>query len=281
MKELLATAPDELNLVIAAVGLLALACVHSMQMMMRQGAGALVMTVAWSRLMDLALVLITAALLWRWVRVGHGPFLTMHEVLLSGMWSLGCVWRAGTRMVPWLRGTATWVLLILTVMGLWALASDPRPTQLPTTFEMGIMWFHIGLGKVFLGCALVALGLAVVVMMRRNRRGETCFAALPDDVTLDAMAWRCMLLALVFDTLMLIAGAVWAQDAWGRFWAWDPLETWAFVTWAVLALAIHARLKWRIRPVHSAWMILAVFVIAFLTFYGVPFLTEVPHQGAM
>ncbi len=49
-----------------------------------------------------------------------------------------------------------------------------------------------------------------------------------------------MALALVFDTLTLVAGAVWAQDAWGRFWAWDPLETWSPVTWLLLGLAIHA-----------------------------------------
>jgi ABC-type transport system involved in cytochrome c biogenesis permease subunit len=90
-----------------------------------------------------------------------------------------------------------------------------------------------------------------------------------------------MLAALVFHSLMLIAGAVWAQDAWGRFWAWDPLETWAFVTWLALAAAVHARLTWRIGPRSGALLIAAVFVIAFLTFFGVPFVSLAPHKGAV
>jgi ABC-type transport system involved in cytochrome c biogenesis permease subunit len=90
-----------------------------------------------------------------------------------------------------------------------------------------------------------------------------------------------MMAALVFESLMLIAGAVWAQDAWGRFWAWDPLETWAFVTWIALSAAVHARLSWQLGPRAGALMIVAVFVIAFLTFFGVPFVSLAPHKGAV
>jgi ABC-type transport system involved in cytochrome c biogenesis permease subunit len=80
---------------------------------------------------------------------------------------------------------------------------------------------------------------------------------------------------------MLIAGAVWAQDAWGRWWAWDPLETWAFLTWLLLVGAFHARRTWRVGPRAGAWLILAVFVLAFFTFFGVPFVSVAPHKGAI
>jgi ABC-type transport system involved in cytochrome c biogenesis permease subunit len=90
-----------------------------------------------------------------------------------------------------------------------------------------------------------------------------------------------MLAALLFESLMLVAGAVWAQDAWGRFWAWDPLETWAFLTWIALAAAVHARLAWRLTPRVGAWMVLAVFALAFLTFFGLPFVSVAPHKGAV
>ena len=87
--------------------------------------------------------------------------------------------------------------------------------------------------------------------------------------------------AFVFETLMLIVGAVWAQDAWGRYWGWDPLESWAFVTWLALAATLHARLAFRLSPrAHALWLG-GVFVIAFLTFFGVPFLSETPHKGAI
>ena len=130
-------------------------------------------------------------------------------------------------------------------------------------------------------CGGVAGGLAGVVLARLSGRGRRWFAHLPADASLDALAWRFMLAALVFESLMLVAGAVWAQDAWGRFWAWDPLETWAFITWLALVAAVHARITWRVGPRQGALMIAAVFAIAFLTFLGVPFVTVAPHKGAV
>ena len=80
---------------------------------------------------------------------------------------------------------------------------------------------------------------------------------------------------------MLIVGAVWAQDAWGRYWGWDPLESWAFATWVALAALLHARATLRPSPaLHGAWLA-GVFVIAFLTFFGVPFISTAPHKGAL
>ena len=63
--------------------------------------------------------------------------------------------------------------------------------------------------------------------------------------------------------------------------SWGPLETWAFVTWLTLAFALHARLAYTQRPHHGALLIIAVFVLAFLTFFGVPFISTAPHKGAV
>jgi ABC-type transport system involved in cytochrome c biogenesis permease subunit len=143
-----------------------------------------------------------------------------------------------------------------------------------------VLWFHVLSGKVFLGCALVATGIAVLMLLRAGPVGRR-IAGLPSDRALDALAWRLMLVALVFESLMLVAGAVWAQDAWGRYWAWDPLEVWSLVTWLSLSAGVHARLTWRVTPRAGAWMIVGVFVLAFLTFFGVPFVSTAPHKGAL
>jgi ABC-type transport system involved in cytochrome c biogenesis permease subunit len=104
---------------------------------------------------------------------------------------------------------------------------------------------------------------------------------LPPDAALAELAARLAAAAFVFDALMLVVGAAWAQDAWGRYWAWDPLETWAFITWVALAIVLHARSTWRLPPTTLAPMLFAVFVLAFLTFFGVPFVSTSPHKGAI
>lgn len=232
-------------------------------------------------LTDLALAALAVGIAVRWERLGHGPFLNMFEILASSLLSLGVAWRLASWKLPVLRDSAPVVLSLLAVMGAWLLAVNPADTHLPATYEMPVLWFHVALGKIFLACALVATGLAGVLLSRATARGRRWFARMPANAMLDALAWRFMLAALVFESLMLIAGAVWAQDAWGRFWAWDPLETWAFITWLALAAAVHARITWQVGPRTGALLIAAVFVIAFLTFFGVPFISLAPHKGAV
>jgi len=230
---------------------------------------------------DLALAALALGIALRWSRLGHGPFLNMFEILASNMLSLGLTWRLFSLRLPVLRDSAPVVLALLATMAAWLLTCNPADTLLPATYEMPILWVHVAMGKIFLGCALVATGLAGVLLARGSARGQRWFRRMPADATLDYLAWRFMLAALVFESLMLIAGAVWAQDAWGRFWAWDPLETWAFVTWLALSGAVHARITWKLGPRAGALMIFGVFVIAFLTFFGVPFVSLAPHKGAV
>ena len=232
-------------------------------------------------LADLALAAVATGIALRWARIGHGPFLNLFEILASSLLSLGLIWRLASLRVAALRDSAAVVLSLLALLGAWLLVADPADTVLPPTYEMPVLWFHLAFGKIFLGCALVATGLAGVLIARASERGTRWFRRMPGDAVLDALAWRFMLAALVFESPMLIAGAVWAQDAWGRFWAWDPLETWAFITWLALASAVHTRITWRVGPRQGALMIAVVFAIAFLTFFGVPFVSVAPHKGAV
>jgi ABC-type transport system involved in cytochrome c biogenesis permease subunit len=234
---------------------------------------------AW--LLGAALVLLSAGIAARWLRIGHGPFLSMYEVLASSLWSLGLVYIVACGRYPVLWRMATFVLPVLVVMGAWMLSTSAADTHAPATYETPVLWFHVVLGKLFLGCAFVAVGIAGVLLARGAARLRTRLAALPGDGMLDALMWRFMLAALVFESAMLVAGAVWAQDAWGRYWAWDPLEIWALLTWIVLAGAVHARLAWRVTPRGGAMLVLAVFAIAFFTFFGIPFVSIAPHKGAV
>ncbi|EHR72976.1 ABC-type transport system involved in cytochrome c biogenesis, permease component [Burkholderiales bacterium JOSHI_001] len=233
------------------------------------------------RWLGAALLAVAVGLGLRWARLGHGPFIDMFEILASSLLSLGLVFSVGAVLRPELRRTAPLVLPLLALMGAWLLTTNPADTHFPATYDTPVLWVHVLLGKVFLGCALLATGLAGVLLLRRWALGRRAFARLPSDAQLDSLAWQWMLVALVFESLMLIAGAVWAQDAWGRWWAWDPLETWAFLTWLLLVAAVHTRLRGTLGPRAGAGLIVAVFVLAFLTFFGVPFVSAAPHKGAV
>lgn len=227
-----------------------------------------------------AVVLLATAITLRWMRAGYGPFLTLYEVLLSNLFSLGLIFLIVFWRVPLARPGALVVLPVFLMLGCWIITVSPQTSQLPATYDSVWLWVHVGVGKIFLGICLAAVGVASTLLLRRLP-GFGALRKLPDDTALDALVWRFMSVAFVFHSLMLIAGAVWAQDAWGHYWTWDPLETWAFITWLMLGLSLHSRLAWKV-PLWGGWlMVIGVFILAFLTFFGVPFSSLGPHKGVI
>lgn len=214
----------------------------------------------------------------RWAESGNGPFVTMYEVLISNLFSLGLIFILAYKWLPFTRSSSLLVLPLLSLIGLWAATSNPATLVLPATYDTALLWIHVGVGKIFLGLCLVAFGLAGVLLMQYMTE-LSLFQTLPAIEKRNELAWKFMAVAFVFHSLMLIAGAVWAQDAWGRFWAWDSLETWAFTTWLVLGLSLHARVTWKLADWIGWLMIISVFILALLTFFGVPFSSLGPHKG--
>jgi len=232
-------------------------------------------------LLVFGLALHTVSVAIRWDRLDHGPYITMYEILLSNVWSLLAIYVLVYWRIPAIRATAAVVMPILFVMMGWLLMTSPYEGHLPATYHTVWLFIHIGFGKIFLGTVLVAVGISGIILLRKGLYGNERFAHLPDDSQLDDLSFRFMAMGLIFETLMLIVGAIWAQDAWGRYWAWDPLETWSFMTWLCLVFALHARVTYKVSPRVGALMVLAVFVLAFLTFFGVPFISTSPHKGAI
>lgn len=232
-------------------------------------------------LMAATVLLHTASLGLRWARLDHVPVTSTFEMLSANVWGLMVAVVLAYWRLPRIRPAALLGLpVIVLVMG-WMLMV-PRPDLgMPVTYNTVWLYIHIGFIKVFLGAALVALSLSAVILLRRVHLDANRFALLPDSDSLAELAYRFLAVGLIFDTLGIIAGAIWAQDAWGRYWSWDPLEVWSLLTWLSIGFAIHVRASYRPRPTVSAAMVVGVFVIAFFTFFGVPFVSTSLHKGAI
>ena len=95
------------------------------------------------------------------------------------------------------------------------------------------------------------------------------WARLPSSEKLDAFAFRTHAIAFPIWTFAVIAGAIWASKAWGRYWGWDPKETWAFITWVIYASYLHARATAGWRGRRAALIASAGFVSLWITYYVV------------
>jgi cytochrome c-type biogenesis protein CcsB len=92
---------------------------------------------------------------------------------------------------------------------------------------------------------------------------------LPSAQTLDRVAYRIIAFAFPIWTFAVIAGAIWAQEAWGRYWGWDPKETWSFITWTIFAGYLHARATAGWKGAKAASIALVGFVSLLITYYAV------------
>nr|YP_009440722.1 cytochrome c heme attachment protein [Aristolochia contorta]ATI10681.1 cytochrome c heme attachment protein [Aristolochia contorta]UAU41074.1 CcsA [Aristolochia contorta] len=86
---------------------------------------------------------------------------------------------------------------------------------------------------------------------------------------LDHWSYRVISLGFTFLTIGILSGAVWANEAWGSYWNWDPKETWAFITWTIFAIYLHTRTAQSLQGVNSAMVASAGFLIIWICYFGV------------
>lgn len=128
-------------------------------------------------------------------------------------------------------------------------------------------WIHVSTVAISSSVLMVSGAASVLYLVRRRAesRGENAGGGLVDRLpslaTLDRIAYRTAIIAFPLFTFAVIAGALWAEVAWGRYWGWDPKETGAFITWVVYASYLHARSTAGWRGARSAW----ISVIGFAT----------------
>nr|YP_009436080.1 cytochrome c biogenesis protein [Colensoa physaloides]ATG26258.1 cytochrome c biogenesis protein [Colensoa physaloides] len=102
----------------------------------------------------------------------------------------------------------------------------------------------------------------------RNLSGKNYYKALLIQ-QLDCWSYRMISLGFLFLTIGILSGAVWANEAWGSYWSWDPKETWAFITWLIFAIYLHTRTNKNFQGANSAIVAALGFLIIWICYFGV------------
>jgi cytochrome c-type biogenesis protein CcsB len=132
----------------------------------------------------------------------------------------------------------------------------------------------VAIGLFVFGAVVTTLYLLADRSQRRLAAGQPSWSAgifrhLPAPAILDRLSYRSILFGFPVWTFGVIAGAIWADHAWGRYWGWDPKETWSFITWVVYAMFLHARATAGWRGRRAAWIHLAGFTCLMFNVIGV------------
>jgi len=252
----------------------------------RFGRGAVAVTVV-------GLVLHAVSIGIRAIAVDAVPWSNMYEFasvagLVGVLAFLGVMWKA-----PGIRHLGGFVLLpVVLLMFLAGTVLYSRAQPLVPALQSYWLAIHVTLVSIGEGALMTSAVLTVLFLLKSRhtrlsakpnyRPGSLGRLAerLPAAATLDKAAYRIVAFAFPLYTVAIICGAIWAEAAWGRYWGWDPKETWAFIVWVVYACYLHARATagWRGRI--AAWINLAGFTAITFNFLVVNMVVSGLHSYA-
>ncbi|GAB7032653.1 c-type cytochrome biogenesis protein CcsB [Streptomyces sp. NPDC021749] len=216
-------------------------------------------------------------------------FSTTFAAVATGIYLLLLVLKKDVRWIGLPLVTTVLLDLGLAVSVLYT-ASD----QLVPALHSYWLWIHVSCA-ILSGAVLYLGAVATLLFLFRDRyeakladpagKQPGAFAAsvlerLPSAASLDKFAYRVNATVFPLWTFTIIAGAIWAEAAWGRYWGWDPKEVWSFITWVAYAGYLHARATagWKGRK--AAWLGLIAFACYLFNYYGVNIFVTGLHSYA-
>ena len=209
-------------------------------------------------MMILGFLLLLAGVVGRGISAGRVPWGNMYEFSITGALAFTGAYLGALRKydLRWLGlFVSISVLLTLgTAVTVLYVPSAPLVPALKSTWLVIHVAAAIISGGIFLLSNVIAGAFLFLDSMERKGERAPWAKRLPSLDTLDQLSYR--LVAFVFPlwTFAVIAGAIWAESAWGRYWGWDPKETWAFITWVAYAAYLHARVTVGWRGRRAAWL---------------------------
>jgi len=165
--------------------------------------------------------------------------------------------------------------LVLVLLGVATVNFYVSVVPLPPALQSAWLIIHVFVASAAVGVFALGFALSVVQLMQARREAivasaesvkRSFLATLPSSNALENLAYRLNIVGFILWTFTLIAGAVWAEKAWGRYWGWDTKEVWTFIIWVVYAGYIHARATRGWRGSRSAWLAIIGFSTVLFNF---------------
>lgn len=223
------------------------------------------------------LAFLTLSLLFRAIVTGYGPFSNMYEFSVAFTWGIVAAYLyIETRYKARILGTFVIPLALAMMAYAATVPSTPKPL-VPALQNNLLLTVHVAVAIVAYGTFAVAFAAAILYLLQR----EESYGWLPASYVLDEIGYRSVVLGFPMMALVIILGAVWADQAWGRYWGWDPKETASLVTWLIYGGYLHARTLRGWRGTRSAVLLMIGFLAVLFTYFGNYFFSGLHSYGGI
>ena len=226
-----------------------------------------------------------AAIVTRGVAAGRAPWANMYEFTLVGAFCTVLVF-----LVIQQRLEVRFLGIFVTILSVSALvvalnAFHVAAAGVEPALQSYWLVIHVGIAILATGVFGVAFATSVLQLLQDSRANGSAMLAswhwldsVPRPAQLEVLSFRINAVGFVMWTFTIIGGSVWAEDAWGRYWGWDPKEVWSFVIWVVYAAYLHARTTRGWSGRRAAWFVVVGFACVLFNFTGVNILLNGKHS---
>jgi ABC-type transport system involved in cytochrome c biogenesis permease subunit len=216
----------------------------------------------------------------RWIASGHPPFVSIFESMTTAVWFLQLLVLLVRAVSP--RYTVSLLPAALFAMLLLGWSSSLASAASPLSAALDSVWLFIHASFATSGAAsfLAAASLGSIYLLGPERldRFSTIAAKIPEPRRIPAAVTNFVLLGLILWGVMIVSGSIWAHNAWGRYWAWDPIELWSLISWLLFALLLHARIGFKISPRLFCWLTIVAAATVVFSLWGVRYVYTTIHS---
>ncbi len=216
----------------------------------------------------------------RWIRVGHGPYLGFYEVVSSYAFIAVAMLAVVVRRSRALSVAGVVVMPIAFLMLAASMLTSKAELEITASLASWWLAIHVTFAKLSYAAFIASFALAVLYLLRsrlESGRFGDVFAKLPSQAVIDDLSFRFVGVGFIFLGIMIAAGAIWANEAWGRYWAWDPIETWSLIAWIIYAVYLHLRLTMGWSGRRASWVAVAALPVIVFALIGVPLVYQSIH----
>ncbi len=203
----------------------------------------------------------------RWLSSGHMPGDNLYELNSIGAWISLLIYLTLQFKYPKVRSLGFIVLAVSVLIMLYGISKPHEAGPLSDEYLSGWFYVHIISSFIAYGCYVIATAASAFILAGDNFGAVS--VRMPSPAFLENLSYRLIIYGVGSHAVMLASGSVWANNAWGSYWNWDPVETWSLVTWLIYAFYLHAKpfLGWKGRRL--AWVAVVALIAIIFTFWGI------------
>lgn len=214
----------------------------------------------------------TICMVLRAVEAGHPPVYYTFEHALTSTWFVGMIYLVASRKSKKMQIMGVIVsAFIIMVIGYGMMSYGTQHEPLPPPYQNNWLWVHVTFAWFAYSAFLCSSVVAVLYLLRLkayNLFSERFWDRLPSSEEMEELSFRIIIFGFIGLTIEMGAGAIWAYSLWGRYWAWDPMETWTLISWVTYAMYLHLRVTMGWRGAKIVWVALLAFIFIFISFGG-------------